>query len=163
MMKVLAKLWKVIDHNRYVAAFAVVYLVFLLWVVGCSPHTRSIVDGRPVDAVQFEQEVAAMEATLQGRIAAAKASVEAVNAEVIAFNEKAGLGRDDLQQKAEFRVKVVETIGSEVVKAASGDINPVNTILSLLTLGSIGAALSTRRDNARKDKRIETLKTESKA
>jgi len=152
-MSWLTKVWKTIEHNRYMAMFAVVYLALLAWVIGCSPHTRSIVDGRAVDAVTFEQEVSAVGASLQADLAAIDAKAEA-------FAANTALGREDLQRKAEFRQKVTETIGAEIRKAATGNIDPINAILSLLTLGGIGSALATRADNRRKDGVIETLKTE---
>jgi len=147
------KIWKTIEHNRYVAMFAVVYLVLLGWVIGCSPHTRSIVDGRAVDAVTFEQEASDLGSRLQADIAA-------VNAEIESYTAKVEIGRDDLQRQAERRKLIVETLGAAIRDVASGSVDPLNAMLSLLMLGGAGLGLSAAGDNRRKDKRIETLKTE---
>ena len=147
------RIWKAIEHNRYVAMFAVVYLVLLGWVIGCSPHTRSIVDGRAVDAVTFEQEASELGSRLQADIAA-------VNAEIESYTAQVEIGRVDLQQQAERRKLVVETIGSAIRDVASGNVDPLNATLSLLMFAGAGFGLSAGADNRRKDKVITTLKTD---
>jgi len=149
--------WKLIEHNRYTVIGILVALLSAAVFVGCDITTESLTTpGEKVDQVELDREIVTVEADLAKRQAALNADIEAHNAAV-------ATAQDDLQQKAEFRATIIETVGSVGLAAAEGTASPaagVGAFVQLLTLGAAGGLLA---DNRRKDRVINTGRTKTES
>lgn len=128
------KVWKWLNHNRFVVIFPVVGLMLWAYALSCTPETASPLDpGRMVNVSQLDIDFKTWQA--QQEIMAAKF-------------EAAG---KDLAQQAEQNAKLKETI----LGLASGGVPDVPGLLKLLIGGGgLGAIL----DNIRKGGVIGGLK-----
>jgi len=131
------KVWKWIDHNRWVIIGPIVGLMLWGFAVSCTPLTISPLDpGRKVDSLQLELDFKTWQA--QQEIMAARFEIA---------------GRDIEQQKAN-NAKIKETI----LGLATGGIPDTPGLLKLLIGGGgLGAIV----DNIRKGGVIGGLKKKS--
>lgn len=130
----LKKIWKWIDHNRYVVIGPIIAILIWAYAVSCTPQTPSPLDpARLVNAQQLDLDFKTWQK--QQEIVAAKF-------------EAAGL---DLEQQAASNEKIKETI----LGLASGGIPDMPGLVKLLLGGGgIGAIV----DNIRKGGVIGGLK-----
>ena len=131
------KVWKWIDHNRWVIIGPIVGLMLWAFAVSCTPLTPSPLDpGRKVDIVQLELDFKTWQA--EQEIMAARFEIA---------------GQDLEQQKAN-NAKIKETI----LTLATGGIPDTSGLLKLLIGGGgLGAIV----DNIRKGGVIGGLKKKS--
>jgi len=157
------KLWKTIEHNRYLVsaiALLVVLTVATTAFLGCASKTPSLVDGRPVDREIFIRQVNTAEAGLAARRAQIEAQLAAFNADVEAFNKNAASGVEDLDRQDALRAQITNTIGDAVLAAVSGELNPAGAVVGLLSVAGIALGAGAAADNRRKDSVIEKMKQE---
>lgn len=128
------KLWKWLNHNRYVVIGPIVGVMLWAYALGCTPETASPLDpGRMVNVTQLEIDFKTWQA--QQEITAAKF-------------DAAGL---DLKQQEERNAKLKETL----LGLAAGGVPDVPGLLKLLIGGGgLGAIV----DNIRKGGVIGGLK-----
>lgn len=133
------KIWKWLNHNRWVVIGPVVAVMLWTYALGCTALTTSPLDiGRMVNASQLEIDFKTWEA--QQEIMAAKF-------------EAAGL---DLEQQEERNAKLKETI----LGLASGGIPDMPGLLKLVVGGGLLGAIG---DNVRKGGVIGGLKRNKKS
>lgn len=146
---------KFLDHNRYAVIGILLAVLAAAALTGCAITTAStMTPGEKVTATELSREVAVAEAGFAGRQADLEAGAAVLNADIEAHNAAVDSARSDLQQKAEFRATVIETVGALGLAATQGTISPaagVGAIVQLLTLGAAGGLLA---DNRRKDRMI---------
>lgn len=130
----MGKIWKWIDHNRFVVIGPVLAIAIWFYAVSCTPQTRSPLDpAKLVTAKGLEIELKVWQAE---------------NEIMIAKFEIAG---EDLEQQKENNKKIQDFI----VAAASGNVADLPGLITLLiTGGGLGAIV----DNIRKGGVIGGLK-----
>jgi len=164
MKDVLHKVLKVVDHNRYSIAAAVVFVLtmgFVVSLTGCEAMTAGLADDAApkVTRAEFQRQALIGEKDIAVRRIELDAQLAAFNEEVKAFNDRIIAGQQDLQRQDEFKQQLLDTVGLVAISATEGTLNP--TALVPIAIGLLGGAvgLGTAADNRRKDKVITELKT----
>jgi hypothetical protein len=155
------KIWKAIEHNRYLVS-AIVLLVVMtaatVALIGCASKTPSLVDGQPVPREVFVRQVNQQEAGFAARRTDIEAALAAFNADVEAFNRNAASAIEHLDRQDAIRAQITNTIGDAVLSAVSGNLNPAGAVVGLLSVAGIALGAGAAADNRRKDSVIENLK-----
>ena len=134
----MARIWKWIDHNRFVVTGPIVGIMIWAYAVGCQPQTASPLDHqRQVNAAQLEIDFKTWQA--EQEITAAKF-------------EAAG---QDIEQQTADNKKIEKFI----LGVASGGIADMPALLKLLVAGGGLGAIT---DNIRKRGLISGLKRNKK-
>jgi len=155
------KIWKTLEHNRYlVSAIALLAVMTSVTVglVGCASKTPSLMDGTPVPREVFLRQVNEAEAGFSARRADIEAALAAFNADVEAFNRNAASAIEHLDRQDAIRAQITNTIGDAVLSAVSGNLNPAGAVVGLLSVAGIALGAGAAADNRRKDGVIEDLK-----
>ena len=164
MNDVLHKVLKVVDHNRYSIAAAVVFVLtmgFVISLTGCEAMTYGLAKGAApkVTRAEFQRQALIGEKDIAVRRIELDAQLAAFNEEVKAFNDRIIAGQQDLQRQDAFKQQLLDTVGLVAISATEGTLNP--TALVPIAIGLLGGALGlgTAADNRRKDQVITELKT----
>lgn len=140
------KLWKAIDHNRYLAMALVLAALTAILFTSCAPRTQSIIEpGKMVTSAELEREAIEIQADYDKALD----SLEVAQA--------------DLAAKYAKRRKVIEIAGALGQAAIEGAVSPTAGLAALLQIATLGAAAGAVVDNRRKDKVIALKKAEAEA
>ena len=136
---------KWMDYNRNLLAGLVLAIVMAAVLIGCSITTDSVVTpGETVTAPQLQAEISLTAAEFSKREAA-------LSADVAAFNARAEIAKEDLIQKAERRVEIINMIAGFGTMVATGGVTPSAAIGAAVQLALLGAGTGVVLDNRRKD------------
>lgn len=148
-----------VDYNRFVVLGLLVAVLAAGAFLGCQPRTDSlIVPGTRITATQLDQEVAAINQTLQTKAAKIEADQSALAAEETAIQAKVNAAGEDLAQQVEIRKAVVNTLATVAVDAANGTVTPAGAIQGIVSLLLMGATAGLAADNLRKSRVISAQK-----
>ncbi len=144
-----------VDRNRGVAFGLLLSVLACLCLVGCPITTTSLRDpGQKVTVAELEAEDIALTAGLEKRKVGIEADLASYNVDVHAHNAKVEAANADIERKAEWRAKIVETIGGIGTAAATGTLTPEAGVAAVIQLTTLFSALGLAYDNRRKDKVI---------
>ena len=142
------KVLKFTSHNRW-ALLAALLISLALGFVSCKSTTMSLVTpGEQVGAVQFESEVAQRRGEIEASVAAIRVEAETLNAQ-------AEIGRADIAQQDNIKLKLLDVVGENlpVMLSYTGLPAPlVATVLGFSTtaLGVLAVALGLDKRRAHK-------------
>jgi len=143
---------KCVDHNRYTAIAIAIVLALTWWVAGCSSKTLSLKPDKAAQGVKVTRhELQAELTTLYAELESQATSLEA----------RAGAAVADLDRQDTLRRNIAEAIPAVAV-AVGAPPSIISMLPLLLGAGGVAVAGGLKLDNRKKDKVIETLKTESK-
>ena len=145
-MDMLNKVFKVLDHNRYLVITLTIALAVNSWLFAMGSKTSSLIhEGQKVNRVQLEGELGLKTAEL--------------NAQIEAFNARVEAAVADLDEQDRIKAEIVEFTGGLVTQIASGgSFGLVETATTLLGIGGILGLGGAMVDNRRKDKKIVEIK-----
>jgi len=156
----LKRIESAIDHNRWTALAAVLWLVFSGILIGCNATTIGPVSGQKVSRQRFDVEVGAATSALKAEQIQLLARMDEHNEKIAALNAAVELGYEDLERQEKMRAQLVELAAGLATSAIAGQVTPGAIANAIVTAGSILGVIGVAVDNRRKDGKINALKAE---
>lgn len=156
-MDILNKILTLIDHERGKIIGTVLAVCVFAGVYGCESKT-TIDDGKTkVTRTELHQKVVTLTTGYENQRKLILASVEQLNADIAAFNQKVTLAESDLDKQDAVKAQILTTLGGIGTAAATGGITAPVAIGSIMQLALLGFGAGAVVDQTRKNALIQTL------